>query len=271
MPARHEASQDHASLVAGHLQHINFDQYASVNIKIGVLNVEARKQGELWIEFDPTVAAKTSSGQIILPYVASPFATDEVAFYLQAGAGCSSALMPSGLVVNMSHYLHAAKAACNRTVETLPPSEWGMWDEQHATEQQFRSTFDSAAHACYSCQTMQSVVGVRRFKAIKLKAVLDYVQKVHVLDIDAQGLDVALLLSIGDNIRKIQSIKIECQKPLRMNVNEGFLYHHVYAGQRVPANDCSAAERFVIQHGFRCKYKMNNCACVEYNMFCDRV
>lgn len=84
------------------------------------------------------------------------------------------------------------------------------------------------------------------------------------LDIDAQGMDVSLVLSVAQQIGKVKHVKFECQ------VHSTYLYHHDFAGHHLPPNNCTAAVEFLEQHGFYCVDEINNCACDEWNVVCSR-
>lgn len=235
----------------------------TISIKVGVFAPEQRPADQLFIEFDPTVDARFSDNQIILPVVAAPFAvSEEIPFYLHVIGGCSSTLMPSGLATDLAAYKLDAQRRCEDVVQRLPASQWKNNDYVFADAASFRAGFPGMIKACATCQGVASITGVRRFKAVALSAVVQMLPGVGLLDIDAQGLDVALLLSLGNLVARVRQVKIECQEG-------SYIYHHVLAGRPVPANSCTLAERFLSDHGFACRHEINNCACSEYNLFCN--
>lgn len=235
----------------------------TVNIKVGVFAAEQRPADQLFIEFDPTVPASFSDNQIILPVVAVPFSVSEVPFYIHTFGGCSSTLMPSGLASDWPGYSADAARRCEDVLAHLPASQWKNNDYSFSDAASFRASFPGMTNACFTCQGVANVTGVRRFKAAAFSAVVQMLPRVGLLDIDAQGLDVALLLSLGNLMARVSQVKIECQ------VGAAYLYHHVLAGQPVPANNCTLAESFLAEQGFKCRHEINNCACGEHNLFCN--
>lgn len=236
----------------------------SVNIKVGVLSPEARKAHHFWVEFDPTVAPSVTDTRLMLPYIAAPVPKESAVFYIHSVGGCSSALTPSSVSEDEDSYKREGLAMCEQVLASAPPSRWKLWDTPYPTEAAFRGTVASAANACFSCQSISQVIGVRRFKAIALSTVLSWFDHINIVDIDAQGLDVALVLSLSGQLSKVQSIKIECQEQGR------YLYRHEFAGQQLAPNNCTLAKDLLIRHGFNCSNEINNCACGELNLFCSR-
>lgn len=235
-----------------------------VNIKVGVLTPEARKAGDIWVEFDPTVQQAVSETRMILPFIAAPVSQELATFFIHALGGCSSALTPSNAVKDQGRYRQDGMALCERAMATKPVTHWKRWDTAYPSAAGFQATFAEAADACFVCQEIGKVQGVRRFPAIALPEVLSWFKHIDMLDIDAQGMDVALVLSAAQHINKVQHVKLECQ------VHSSFLYHPEFAGHRLAPNNCTIAFDFLEQHGFACAYEMNNCACDEWNVVCSK-
>jgi hypothetical protein len=145
-----------------------------------------------------------------------------------------------------------------------PASLWKRWDAAIPTVEGFRATFPESADACFGCQLIANVKGVRHFPAIALPTVVSWFKHIDMLDIDAQGMDVALVLSVAQHITKVKHVKLECQ------VHSSYLYRHEFAGHHLTPNNCTTAVEFLQQRGFTCTRELNNCACDEWNVFCSR-
>lgn len=236
----------------------------TVNIKIGVLSPESRKPDEIWVEFDPTVQQAVSETRLILPFTAAPAPQELAVFFLHSLSGCSSALTPSNGVKDMGSYRQDGVALCERLMSRQPAELWKRWDVVYPSAEGFRATFLESADACFKCQSIDMIKGVRRFPAIALPMVVSWFKHIDMLDIDAQGMDVALVLSVAQQISKVKHVKLECQ------VHSSYLYHHEFAGQHLTPNNCTTAVEFLQQHGFTCTQEINNCACDEWNLFCTR-
>jgi hypothetical protein len=69
-----------------------------------------------------------------------------------------------------------------------------------------------------------------------------------------QGADVELLLSIGDQIRRVKEVKLECQTGMWMYKSN------------IP-NNCTVAVDHLRKHHFALvKQEINNCGVLEFNL-----
>lgn len=241
----------------------------SVNIKVGVFNVEQRKANETWIEFDPTVAQQSTGNQLILPFIAAPFSAPSMTFYLLAKGACSSVLLPSGTAKDPQAYRQAGVAMCNKALKTMPTASWNLWDRSYPDKESYRASFEEGADGCYHCQDITAVREVRQYTAIALSSVISHFRKVELLDMDAQGLDVAILLTLRRYFSRINTIRLECQA--LTTTFPTWLYEAELNGKLVSPNDCNIAQSTLEQYGYACKQQVNNCACEEKNLICSKV
>lgn len=245
-------------------------QGRKVFIKVGVLNPEARLKDQFWIEFDPTVAQDITKDRLLLPYVVTPSSKGLVAFYTHTNGGCSSLLLPKGNSSAAEEYTKAGMALCNNFVASSPSSTWKLWDRNIDDEEQYRNSFGMSISACHRCSSIEFIRAVRRFPAIPLKTVVQWFTSIELLDIDAQGLDVTLLLSLQKYVERIRQFKLECQALKTSTEPMPYIYDHTIGLREGVENDCKTAEDFLVAAGFECRYEINNCGCAEYNLYCSK-
>ena len=279
--ARAYHDQPHGNLVKSHLQTLEGmlqqrSSFDTVNIKVGVLTPEQRRANDFWVEFDPALNMVKEPNRIILPFGVVPHVhSDDDAhdahfpFYVQH-VGCSSFLLPQTShtlsTTEIAEYDQRALTRCHHSLAG-PPSEWRYWSLGNLTRDAYESALPMLANACRHCSSLSSVTGVRRFPVVRFKHVVDVLGKIDFLDIDAQGLDVALLLSLRHAVLNIKKVQLECQV---VTETRDFLYHNRFNGRVVVENDCDVATSFLKSHGFSCGREINNCACSEYNLVCVR-
>lgn len=224
------------------------------------------------MEFDPTVPHDITKDRLLLPYMVTPSSTGVEPFYIHTHPGCSSLLLPKGefSAAENEIYNKAGMALCNSFIASNPPSAWNLWDKRFEDEEQYRESFSGSVSGCQRCSSIELIKGVRRFQAIPLKTVVQWFDSIELLNIDAQGLDVALLLSLQKFVDRIQNLKLECQA-LKMSFEPiPCMYDHTVGIREGVENDCKTAEDFLVTSGFDCRYEINNCGCTEYNLFCSR-
>ena len=128
------------------------------------------------------------------------------------------------------------------------------------------------------------------FAAVSLREVVEMATvgppappPISFLNIDTQGLDVALVLSVSKNLLSyIGKIQLECQDLGPMGwVYEPYSEKHLQqAGPyRIPKNtynsisipnDCSTAEKHLQQAGFRTQREVNSCCTQQFNLLAVR-
>lgn len=241
----------------------------NVFVKIGVLNVENRKPDEFWLEFDPSNQQLVDGSRLILPYIVSVDSVGNIPFFIHEISGCSSSLLPRGTVdSNLQTYIEMSVEQCQLFMDSNAPEKWKRWDSTMSNADQFRSTWLDSSKICHQCQAIEKIKAVRRFPTIPLKTVIGSLENIQLLDIDAQGLDVALILSLDKKaLKKISNIKMECQGN-NNSVND--YAHLLYETVHGVENQCSLAHRYLSSNGFRCEYDLNNCACMEFNLICAK-
>lgn len=265
-------------------------QNRSVKIKVGILNVEGRDStSEFWVEFDPVAPSHVSRERIILPYIVN---VDEevktISFHKHKHAGCSSILKPSGSYsqVNQSQYVENGIQLCERfvshyssindtednsTSESLFYSQWKLWHQPYVMLDAFKTTFSMSSSMCYHCQAEENIEEEMEFNAISLGKVINWFEKIDFIDIDAQGLDVSLILSLSEaQVSRVGEFKIECQGSVDYETG-AFAYLYYYGNSSYTFNSCKLAQERLQGQGFECKYEVNNCGCAEFNLFCKQV
>jgi hypothetical protein len=228
-----------------------------VSIKVGVLTPEKRDSGTFWLEFDPTVPGNLTENSLLLPYIVLPTSSPTPApFFVHNIGGCSSALRMRGKFTNQTEYRMAANERCLTFTETHPNADWFLWDQLR--ERQFEMFLGITA--AYQCQ-LPTIRKQLHFPSISLttlfKETLAYVPEIDTLDIDAQGADLAILLSLGDSVKRAKRVKIECQ-------TEGLELYEAADGIE---NHCNAAAAYMRGMGFDSRLQINNCGCMEYNLY----
>ena len=252
----------------------------AVNVKVGVLGLENRSPDEIWLEFDPTNKAIATHNRLLLPFVVTARSdVSTVDFFIHKEMkGCSGALRPSGLHARSTfqrYQMHARKS-CEIFAATRPKDEWFKWDvPAKGSFADLSGGAGLANGACFKCQDPSEISRVARFPAVSLNRVLSDLQpkSIPYLDIDAQGMDVAMVLSLHPKVlRKVSRIKIECQEPDEGLWPQSMLPIWIYENQSGIANHCTRAQRFLEDFGFRKeKLQVNYCACAEFNLYMSRL
>jgi hypothetical protein len=112
----------------------------------------------------------------------------------------------------------------------------------------------------YQCQ-LPTIRKQLHFSSISLTTLFEetlaYVPQIDMLDIDAQGADLAILLSLGDSVKRAKRVKIECQ-------TKGLELYEAADGTE---NHCSAAAAYMRGMGYDSRLQINNCGCMEHNLY----
>jgi len=233
-----------------------------VTVKVGMIGEKPPGEDEFVIGFDPQTPLRLTPNRLLLPFVATASAfPPDVPFYFSRRGTCSSMNRHRGLT-NQSWYNQKALAACQHVAATLPRSGWYLHDEKA------RNFADlSKVHGgCFFCQDAKIVWNRDGLPTLPALALVDLLQAIAspiaLLDLDAQGSDVALIESVRVALPWVRRVKLECQEP---QVGAGFMYR-----SEVP-NRCSRAEQFLRSAGFELEERrLNNCGCEEYNLFMVR-
>ena len=224
-----------------------------VIIKIGVLSQDAHAEDEFWVELDPTMQMKIDQNSWLLPFFAWTETKAQNPFHIHEMPGCSSGYLPAGSPSASSTNHLSALELCYAFSENNDPSTWYLWDSKVDTFEQLAR----GAGACESCQDPRNVKSHVTFPSLKLSSILRLFDNIELLDVDAQGADFELLLSVESELHRVQNIKCECQL-------KGF--SSLYASK--VENHCEDITAFLKQHGFELANKLlNNCGCGEYNLF----
>lgn len=280
--ARQNRAPGHAHVVTNHLQALESmvkprQPFDKINVKIGVMVPEERRHNEFWVEFDPTVPMLKESNRVILPFGAVPHVRHDestgdahLPFYVHRMPGCSSFLLPltshEQSTDEVFEYEQRGLARCQKSLSG-PSSGWRYWSLDNLTRDAYESAFPTLIESCRLCAALSNVTSVRLFPVVELKQVVDILGQVDFLDIDAQGLDVALLLSLKQTVLNIKKVQLECQS---VDTAHDFLYYRWFNGHKIVSNDCNVAHEYLESNGFRCEHQINNCACSEYNLICVR-
>lgn len=256
----------------------------SVNIKIGVLNVEGRDiVNEFWLEFDPVVNHHVARDRVILPYIVDIASDREnVSLNVHKLGGCSSIFKPSGSYnfTNKSNYIASGIEFCNRFVanydfvanktnESLLLSDYmRLWNQPYTSVDAYRMTFEMSASTCYHCQAIDNILEEKVFESISIVRVIDWFDKIDLLIINAQGMDASLVSSLNSmQLSKIAKITLKCQGSTELTASFfSFLYQ---TNPPYMANSCSEAQAHLEENSFSCRYEINNCGCAEFNLHCQ--
>ena len=238
-------------------------RFKQVILKVGVFDEDKRSKSEFWIEFDPQNRFQLSNNRLLLPFIASTAASIAAPFYIHHMIPkCSSMAAPSGRipVFEESNYLQASVKACDRYMKQVPREKWTAWDIR---EPNLPARVKRMSRVCWACSNPMNRTSNRMFPSISLRDVMRSIDHFDLVDIDAQGMDVELVVSLGDLVSKVKRFKIECQTPTETVNNEPYWLYKT----TVP-NDCGIATRFLSSYGFVVeKLEMNNCACEEQNLY----
>ena len=252
------ASNVTAELTAGLMHQLLAKK--KVTIKVGMIGEAPPKLDEFVIGFDPQTPLQLTPNKLLLPFIATTsMQPAKVPFYFSQRRTCSSMNRHRGHT-NKGWYDARARAACMALAKTLPKSEWWLHDHRAKTF----AELSRVAGGCFFCQDARLVQ--KDSPIWNTLALGDLIRAIAspitLLDLDAQGSDVALIESVGDALRWVRRVKLECQEP---TVVAGFMYK-----TEVP-NRCSRAEKFLISAGFQLEERrLNNCGCEEYNLFMVR-
>lgn len=255
----------------------------SVNIKIGVLNVEGRDiVNEFWLEFDPVVDHHVARDRVILPFIVD-IASDRqnVSLNVHKMGGCSSIFKPSGSYnsTNKSSYIASGIEFCNRFVdnyelvanktnESLLLSDYmRLWNQPYTSVDAYRMTFEMSANTCYHCQAIENILDEKVFESISITHVIGWFDTIDLLIVNAQGMDASLVSSLNSTqLSKITQITLKCQGSTELTESIfSFLYQ---ANPPYMANSCSEAQAHLEKNSFSCRYEVNNCGCAEFNLHC---
>lgn len=229
----------------------------TINIKIGVYNSDPHRfhsfgtHKHFWIEFDPLSTFSMTNNSMILPFIVTPYNVTHSNFYRCDMGACSSIYLPSGNFPNytipeMKNYMIES---CNKINSPIK-----LWD----TSSNISHTIMYALTSSLACYNKSLYDKPKVYPSIALHSILDWIPSVvNYLDIDAQGADLPLLLSIKNYLSKIRHIKVECQK------QPGY---YLYAND-VP-NECNNVISFLQNNSFALKeLEVNNCGISEFNGF----
>ena len=113
---------------------------------------------------------------------------------------------------------------------------------------------------CWLCSNRSEITETLHFPTVSLHAVIKEIKRpIDRLELDAQGSDTAMIMSIAQFLPLIDHIQIECQTGM-----------YLYASP-IP-NDCFAAISFLKLYDFYlADVEVNNCACQEYNLAFKRI
>lgn len=240
---------------------LNTIKHKTINIKIGVYNSAAYNNTvfsskHYWILFDPLNSFSISNSSMLLPFILTPYNVDKSPFHYCDIAACSSIYIPTGNFPNMTidEMKIYMEKSCQKIVEAGLPIR--LWDKPSNISETIKYGLSSSL-ACYNKKLYEEP---KLIKAIALNSVLDWIPTVvNYLDIDGQGADLPLLLSITSHLRKIRHIKVECQK-------EPFQNYYLYDNDIV--NECNDIISFLQNHSFILKeLQVNNCAISEFNAY----
>lgn len=215
---------------------------------------------------------------------AQPF----VPFYLNRDApSCSSALLGSGGGREKSESERPSmREKCRKASPGRPPYQlWGGG----AVFNDFESYLEravSATEKCWDRDAFELGAWAQGMRLLDLLAEVVEVQEMAgrslrisggsgspaslgpvelELELDAQGLDAALVYSLRDSstiLDRLTSIAVECQK------SPPFLYRPARGYAAALENDCGKIQNFLVEeHGFAlANEQLNNCACDEWNL-----
>lgn len=229
-----------------------------INIKIGVLNAEHRSKEQFWIEFDPGLPYQKTANNVILPFaVVANDSIKEIPFHFNSiSPGCSSVNQPSHLYTDLEAMRVDFIKSCYQVEKEVQenPSKmvFTLWDKPSTA----KDTIKIALEGTFKCYVKEYFKTSAPFPAITLNRVLNMLphKNVHVLDIDSQGSDFELLVSISRHLPRVKHIRIECQ-------NSMFIYN-----TSIP-NSCNAAKAFLESFNFVVtRMEVNNCGVQEFNL-----
>ena len=267
-------------------------QNRSVNVKIGGLNVKGKDTSkEYWFEFDPIVSPYISKERIILPFIVDITEREDgnVLFYEHSYSGCSSVIAPLNKYgsSDKDNYINSSIQLCNSIINDRHLfqsfdiyswcsffSWWKPWVHDSDLLNVYKSTWEVNSNVCFQCQSRQNVLKNTSFSSVSLSRVVDWFQKIDVLEIEAQGIDVALVLSLNNSqLSKVHIIQIECQSSSQQGT---YNFHYLYDknsphGFAYTENNCSLAQRFLESNHFVCRHQVKNCGCSEFNLFCHQI
>ena len=237
-----------------------------LEVKVGMAGEQEPRGDRFVIGFDPQVQARITRNRLLLPFVATACSPadaacpDTVPFYVNVQRPACSSTQRVRWQPNSTRYHALALGACRAFAQRTPTSRWWLHDSRAKTFGEL-----SRAHRnCFACQDQRRI----RWRGRLLPAlpIGELLRKlagpIDLLDLDAQGADVAMLESVREVLPRVSRVKLECQEP---DSGPGFLYRTA-----VP-NRCSRAESFLQHAGFsRQQLRINNCGCEEYNLFMAR-
>lgn len=201
-----------------------------------------------------------TDNNLLLPFLIAPKASENpeelLSFHPNLDyPGCSSVNMPDRIITDKKVFIDTFAKNC-RDYESLHPGEINLWDGPSSAQ----STIDQATEASWGCYNGTRLGENSFFPFVSLHQVflaLDD-KNIQLLDIDSQGSDVSIILSLGEHLHRVKHIKLECQTDL-------FLYKTT-----VP-NNCQIAIDFLTKHKFMMKkLEVNNCGILEFNLYMSK-
>ena len=226
----------------------------SVSVKIGIWREQKRQAADgFWVQFDPQNHAQ-GPHSVTLPFIVEPGVSQMVAvkpFHIHSFGQCSSINLPSNTLLDEAAYLNTSLSRCANPRHPSFLADSFVIDHSRST---------TRSRLCWLCSNRSEVTRIVNFPTVSLAEVIKAINlPIDRLEIDAQGSDTALVMSIAPHLHLISQIQIECQTGM-------FLYSSPIT------NDCNVAMAFLELHDFYlAEIEVNNCACQEYNLIFKRV
>jgi hypothetical protein len=234
-----------------------------VRIKIGIekKTTDRSMSKAFWIEFDPNLQGELRSNSLIMPYIVVPKKTQSIKttnFHVNSKVPACSSIYETtkwGTCLPDNAFIEAFRNSCAHVGSH--PELYGpikLWGNAGST---IEETERSAVKASVQCMNYCKGLPPRSLPSITLSEVIDLLPSntpIELVDIDAQGADVGIVLSLKDYLSRIRHIQIECQLGM-------------YMYDSPVQNNCTIAEEFLTNNGFyRNALEVNNCGILEFNL-----